>query len=316
MHEVFTLNASDGATLHVHRWSCATPVKAVVMLAHGMAEHAARYAEFGQALSAAGIELYAHDQRGHGLTARHGITGHFADQEGWQRVLDDLHALQQLIRSRHPHTPIILFGHSMGSFIAQAYLLQHSADLHAAILSGSNYQPLAVYRAARLIARFERWRQGPTGYSALIDWLSFGSFNKAFQPNRTPFDWLSRDAAQVDAYIADPLCGFRCTNQLWIDLLGGLQTITPVASLARIAPQLPLLVIGGECDPVSGGKRLMHLAAALRRAGLQQIDVTLYPGARHEVLHETHRADVIEHLIDWLNQSLAASRPSIAKETA
>lgn len=315
-HQTFTLTTHDNVPVHVNHWSSGATPRAVVMLAHGMGEHSGRYTDFGQALAENGIDLYALDQRGHGLTAQHGIVGHFAHHGGWQRVQDDLHQLRQLIHHQHHHTPLFLFGHSMGSYIAQAYLLTHSAGLHGVVLSGSNYQPVSLYRAARLIARFEGWRQGPLGRSALIEWLSFGSFNKAFKPNRTPFDWLSRDAAQVDAYIADPLCGFRCTNQLWIDLLGGLQEITPISQLARIDARLPILVIGGECDPVSAGKRQKDLACALRHAGLRHVQLNLYPDARHELLHEANRADVTFFLIDWLNQTLAASRSHPTKETA
>ena len=187
--------------------------------------------------------------------------------------------------------PIILLGHSMGSYLAQGYLLHHSASLHGAILSGSNFQPVALYGAARQIARVEKLRQGGKGRSALIEWLSFGSFNNKFKPVRTPFDWLSRDPAEVDKYASDPMCGFRCTNQLWIDLLGGLQQISKASNLAQIAPGLPLLVIGGECDPVSDGKRLKDLADALRSAGSQNLQLKIYPQARHELFNETNRTN-------------------------
>ena len=140
--------------------------------------------------------------------------------------------------------------------------------------------------------------------------MSFGSFNKAFKPNRTPYDWLSRDPVQVDAYASDPLCGFRCTNQLWIDLLGGLQQISKASNLAQIDPGLPLLIIGGECDPVSEGKRLTDLARALRNAGNRQLQLNLYPQARHELFNETNRDEVMADVIKWLNQALSHSRPS------
>jgi alpha-beta hydrolase superfamily lysophospholipase len=310
-HDAFWLTTSDAAPVHVQRWFAEQPSKAVLMLAHGMAEHAGRYARFGAALVAAGFELYAHDQRGHGQTAQRGILGDYAVKDGWQRVIDDLAALNHHIRQQHPRTPIFLLGHSMGSYIAQAYLMQHSCAVSGAILSGSNYQPVSLYRAARQVARFERWRQGPTGRSALIDFLSFGSFNKAFKPNRTAFDWLSRDAAEVDAYIADPLCGFRCTNRLWLDLLGGLQEITPPEKLAQIDARLPLLVIGGDCDPVSDGERLEDLAEALQRAGLRKVQLKIYPDARHEMLNETNRDEVTAFLIDWLQQALDSSAKDI-----
>ena len=144
----------------------------------------------------------------------------------------------------------------------------------------------------------------------MIDFLSFGSFNKAFKPNRTKFDWLSRDPVEVDNYINDPLCGFRCTNQLWIDLLGGLQQISKVSNLAQIDPGLPILVMGGDCDPVSEGKRLKDLAHALREAGCQDVQLTLYPQARHEVFNETNRDEVTADLLTWLDQALALRRPT------
>ncbi|BBP81788.1 MULTISPECIES: alpha/beta hydrolase [Pseudomonas] len=307
-HDAFWLTASDGASLHVNRWSGDAPPRAVVMVAHGMAEHGGRYARLGQALVAAGLELYVHDQRGHGRTAQHGILGLYAEHDGWNKVVGDLASLNHHIRQQHPQVPIVLLGHSMGSYIGQAYLMQHSCSLQGAILSGSNYQPVGLYRAAAVVARLERWRQGPNGRSALIEFLSFGSFNKAFKPNRTPFDWLSRDPDEVDKYVNDPLCGFRCTNQLWLDLLGGLQTITPVKNLAQIDPDLPLLVVGGARDPVSDGRRLDDLARALGEAGVKDVQLKIYPDARHELLNETNRDEVTAHLLDWLEHALAHSR--------
>ncbi|MFC5695609.1 alpha/beta hydrolase [Pseudomonas sp. GCM10022186] len=317
-HDAFWLDASDAVPLYVNHWAGDAPPRAVVMLSHGMAEHSGRYARLGDALVAAGIELYALDQRGHGRSAEHGVLGQYATADGWNKVIGDLASLNHHIRQQHPQVPIFLLGHSMGSYIGQAYLMQHSCSLHGAILSGSNYQPVALYKVARLVARFERWRQGKEGRSALIDFLSFGSFNKAFKPNRTAFDWLSRDPLEVDKYVGDPLCGFRCTNQLWLDLLGGLQNITPPKNLAQIDPDLPLLVIGGERDPVSDGRRLQDLAAALRLAGIKDVQLNIYPGARHELLNESNRDEVTRDLIDWLEQALAHRRhpQPQAKETA
>jgi alpha-beta hydrolase superfamily lysophospholipase len=321
-HETFWLNASDATPLYVNHWFADEAPKAVVMIAHGMAEHSDRYARLAQALVTAGFAVYAHDQRGHGKTAEQGVLGHFADTDGWQKVVGDLATLNHHIRQQYPQAPIFLLAHSMGSYIAQAYLMQHSCSLQGVILSGSNYQPPALYRAASLIARFERWRQGPTGRSALLDFLTFGSFNKAFKPNRTASDWLSRDPVEVDKYIQDPLCGFRCTNQYWIDLLAGLQQITPRGSLLQIDSDLPLLLIGGACDPVSEGKRLDDLANALSNAGASQLQLKIYPQARHELFNETNRDEVTADLIAWLEQALSSnrhcptSRPSTNKESA
>ncbi|AZF12260.1 Lysophospholipase [Pseudomonas sp. R2-37-08W] len=309
-HSTFWLTANDHSRLYVNQWMPAEPPRALMMLSHGMAEHSGRYGRLAQALCGAGYGVYALDQRGHGRTADEGTLGLYAEEDGWNKVVGDLASLNQHIGQQQPGLPIILLGHSMGSYIAQAYLLHHSASLNGAILSGSNFQPVALYRAARTIARIERARQGLRGRSALIEFLSFGSFNKAFKPNRTAFDWLSRDPVEVDQYIHDPLCGFRCTNQLWVDLLGGLQQISKASNLAQIDPGLPILIIGGECDPVSEGKRLKSLAHALRDAGCQHLQLTLYPQARHEVFNETNRDDVTADVLTWLEHALTVRRPT------
>ncbi|CAD0264757.1 alpha/beta hydrolase [Pseudomonas veronii] len=309
-HTTFWLTANDHSRLYVNQWLPDAPPKALIMVSHGMAEHGGRYARLAQALCGAGYGVVALDQRGHGRTADEGTLGLFAERDGWNKVVGDLASLNQHIGQQLPGVPIILLGHSMGSYIAQAYLLHHSASLHGAILSGSNFQPVALYRAARLIARAERLRQGLRGRSALIEFLSFGSFNKAFKPNRTAFDWLSRDPDEVDRYRHDPLCGFRCTNQLWIDLLGGLQQISKASNLAQIDPGLPILVIGGECDPVSEGKRLKRLAHALREAGCQNLQLNIYPQARHELFNETNRDEVTADVLTWLDQALTSRRPT------
>jgi alpha-beta hydrolase superfamily lysophospholipase len=309
-HRTFWLTANDRSRLYVNQWLPEGPAKAMIMLSHGMAEHSGRYARLADALCAAGYGVYALDQRGHGRTADEGTLGLYAETDGWNKEVGDLASLKQHIGQQHPGLPIILLGHSMGSYIAQAYRVHHSASLKGVILSGSNFQPVALYRAAAVIARLERARQGLRGRSALIEFLSFGSFNKAFKPNRTAFDWLSRDPNEVDKYINDPLCGFRCTNQLWIDLLGGLQQISKASNLEQIVPGLPILVMGGECDPVSEGKRLKNLAHALREAGCQNLQLNIYPQARHEVFNETNRDEVTADVLTWLDQTLALHSPT------
>ncbi|MBC3270664.1 alpha/beta hydrolase [Pseudomonas sp. SWRI81] len=308
IHDTLWLDASDRSRLYVNRWLPGAPLKAVILIAHGMAEHSGRYARLADTFCDKDYGVYAPDLRGHGRTADNGTLGHFADDDGWRKVLGDLASLNQHIGQQHPGVPIILLGHSMGSYLAQGYLLHHSASLQGAILSGSNFQPVALYRAARQIARLEKLRQGGKGRSALIEWLSFGSFNHKFKPVRTRFDWLSRDPLEVDRYASDPLCGFRCTNQLWIDLLGGLQQISKASNLAQIDPGLPLLVIGGECDPVSEGKRLTDLANALRAAGSQHLHLKIYPQARHELFNETNRDEVSADVLAWIDQALSHPR--------
>ncbi|WP_285422601.1 alpha/beta hydrolase [Pseudomonas sp. efr-133-TYG-103a] len=308
-HEAYWLDASDHSRLFVNAWAPEGQARAVVMLSHGMAEHSGRYERLAEALTQAGFALYAHDQRGHGRTASEGLLGHYGDRDGWSKVVGDLATLNASLAQKHPEVPVFLLGHSMGSYVAQAYLMHHSASLQGAVLSGSNFQPVSLYRSARLVARFERWRQGATGRSALIEFLSFGSFNKRFKPVRTPFDWLSRDPQEVDRYISDPLCGFRCTNQFWLDMLGGLQQISKRSNLAQIDKSLPILIMGGECDPVSDGKRLKDLADALTGTDHHAVALKVYPQARHEILNETNRQAVTHDLLAWLEQALEQPRP-------
>jgi alpha-beta hydrolase superfamily lysophospholipase len=308
-HDAFWLDTSDHTRLYVNVWMPLTSPRAVVMVSHGMAEHSGRYARLAASLTDAGFALYAHDQRGHGRTAANGTLGHYADRDGWNKVVGDLATLNAAIGQRHPGVPVFLLGHSMGSYIAQAYLLHHSASLQGAVLSGSNFQPVSLYRSAAVVARLERLRQGATGRSAIIEFLSFGSFNKAFKPLRTPFDWLSRDQEEVDKYVSDPLCGFRCTNQFWLDMLGGLQQISKKSNLAQIDKSLPILITGGECDPVSEGKRLKDLAGALTDTDHALVTLKLYPQARHEILNETNREEVTHDLLAWLEQALSEPRP-------
>ncbi|NLY13150.1 MAG: alpha/beta hydrolase [Gammaproteobacteria bacterium] len=308
-HEAFWLTAKDATELYVNHWSSEEQPRAIVMIAHGMAEHSQRYGRFARVLSLHGVSVFALDQRGHGRTAALGTLGYFADEQGWDLVVNDLCCLNHHIRVNYPNTPIFLLGHSMGSYIALAYLMQHSCSMQGAILSGSNYFKTSLrYRAAMALARFERWRLGRKGRSRLLDKVVFLPYQRAVKKRRTDWDWLTRDLEQVEAYINDPLCGFTCTTQLWLDLLMGLQHITPVRNMIQIDNDLPLLIIGGDADPVNQGHRLIDLADALRESGNRAVDIRLYRKARHEVLQETNHEEVTADIIQWLNAALQSQR--------
>lgn len=316
-HAAFWLTTNDSTELYVNHWFTEQAPRAIVMISHGMAEHSQRYARFATALAQQGIAVFALDQRGHGHTAALGTLGYFADDNGWSLVVNDLCCLNHHIRLHFPTTPIFLFGHSMGSYIALNYLMQHSCSLQGAILSGSNYfKTSARYRIAMALARFERWRLGAKGRSKALELLIFYPYRRAIKKRRTNWDWLSRDAQQVQAYIDDPLCGFICTTQLWLDVLLGLQNITPVQHMVQIENDLPLLIVGGEADPINHGRRLIDLADVLRESGNRAVDIKLYPQARHEVLQEINYAAVTADIIQWLNTALAYKRdlnPSVGE---
>jgi alpha-beta hydrolase superfamily lysophospholipase len=302
----FRLPAKDGTPLFVREWLPDGKPRAVIQIVHGMAEHSARYARLAQTLNQHGYAVYADDHRGHGKTVqRSEDLGHFGDEDSWNLVVGDLLAISEEIKSRHPGLPHIALGHSMGSFMLRSALLQRPRDWTAVVLSGTGHSPPIVQRLNRITPRVERKRLGKRGKSPLIRKFSFEAFNAKFE-QRTGADWLSRDNAEVDKYVADPLCGFECSVQLWYDMFGGLRQIFNDAALQKLPPELPLYVMSGARDPVGGDLReIKRLHSALDKAGLRNVTVRAYPEARHELFNETNRDEVTRDLIAWIDQQLA-----------
>jgi alpha-beta hydrolase superfamily lysophospholipase len=301
----FVYPASDGAPLFVHRWlpeGHSSNIRSALHLVHGMAEHGARYEPLARALTRRGIAVYAPDLRGHGRTAaKEEELGHFADHDGWARVVSDQRELLALEREQHQDARVILFGHSMGSLIARSIALADDEMIGGLALSGPNGKVSALVHAGRLIARFERMRLGARGRSKLIDRLSFDSFNRAFAPTRTAFDWLSRDAKAVDRYLADPRCGFLCSTQLWVDLL---DAMVQTARLERRTPRranLPIYIFSGGRDPVNEfGRGAEAMGEIYRRAGVKDVGCRIYVDSRHETLNELDRDEVMADLLAWI----------------
>ena len=303
----FTLATPDGVSLFIYRWLPDGPPKAVVQIAHGLAEHAARYARVAEALTRAGYAVYADDHRGHGRTARTpDELGLFAERDGWKKCIDDLWLINRRIAADHPGVPIVLLGHSLGSFMVQYFISEHGDALVAAVLSASNGKPPPIAPIGLLLARLERLRLGQRGHSPVMQALFFGAFNKPFKPARTPFDWLSRDTAEVDKYIADPLCGFESTVQLYIDLLEGLRETANPSRQVRIPKDLPIYIFNGSRDPVSDN--IAQLIDAYRAAGIKQVVHKVYQDGRHESLNETNRDAVTRDLIAWLDGVIGQRR--------
>jgi alpha-beta hydrolase superfamily lysophospholipase len=213
--------------------------------------------------------------------------------------MHDLWQLNQRIRAEHPQAPIVIFGHSLGSFMVQQFISDHGDAVVAAVLSGSNGKPPAIAALGRFVAQLERLRAGAHGKSRLLQREVFGAFNKPFQPARTAFDWLSRDSAEVDMYVADPLCGFDSQVQIFIDILRALPDVASTARQNRIPKDLPIYIVRGSRDSV--GSNIDQLLAAYRAAGLRRVTYRIYPEARHETLNEINRDEVTRDLIAWLD---------------
>ena len=285
-------------------WRPSGSPKAALQIAHGMAEHAKRYDHVARAFTDAGYLVFAHDHRGHGGSIQT-TPGDMGSDDTWNKAVRELHLVNRAMADE-TELPIAMLAHSMGSFMAQQLLWQFPEDVFAMALSGSNGKPPAIAAAGRVVTRIERLRLGGHRPSALLQKLSFGDFNKGFE-GRTEFDWLSRDPAEVDAYVGDPLCGFALSVQSWLDMLDALGALTAPANVSRILVDLPIYAFAGDRDPVSaGGEGVTRLVETYRAAGLTNVEIRLYPGGRHETLNETNRDEVIADLLRWVEASFSA----------
>lgn len=300
--DVIRITADDGTEIAVRAWIPAQP-RAIVQISHGMAEHSARYAGLASALNAAGYAVVASDHRGHGATAGElSRAGCFPASDGWGTVVADLRAVTDYAATLCPGLPIFLLGHSMGSVLAREYAIRYGDRLSGLIVSGTVGSQGAAGIVGRTIASVESRLRGRDAPSPLLDKLAFGGNNAAFQPARTDFDWLSRDEREVDAYVADPWCGFVCSAGFYHDFLGGIARVNRDALVRRIPASLPVLVISGSQDPLAKhGRTVTDVAAQLRSAGVRDVTATVYPGARHELFKETNRDAVTTDVVAWLD---------------
>ena len=303
----FTFLSSDGHTqLHGAQWTPADrePI-AVLQIAHGVAEHILRYDDFARYLNDRGILVAGHDHLGHGGSIRTKADyGYFAEPDGNRAVLDDLHAMTLRTKERYPGVPYFLLGHSMGSFYARQYLCEYGQELSGAIIMGTGHQPKALVQFARSTCRALAAVHGWQYRSKLGANLSFMGYNTGLE-GRTTHDWLNRDQAEVDKYLAEERCTFTFTLNAYYSMFSGILRLHDPAVLARMPKDLPLLFLAGTADPVGDrGKGVLRAIQSLKAAGVQNIRCKLYPGARHELLVETNRQEVFADIAAWLNDQL------------
>lgn len=299
----FTSVAGQPLTLYL--WQTDAPCRGVIQLVHGMAEHIARYDRLARTLCAAGYTVAGHSHLGHGEDAREDELGFFGRKDGWDHLVEDVHAAHEMLLKRFPGQRFAILGHSMGSFVTREYLLRYGGDLTAAVICGTGWFPSPLCSVARAAAAlcgvFGGWQKP----APLVDRLMSKDNNKAFAPARTPFDWLSRDTAEVDKYMADLRCGFLFTARGYYDMFTGLKELSRLPRLAALPGDLPVLFISGDADPIgTQGKGVSTVAQQFRDAGVRDVTVRLYPGARHELFNETNRDEITAELIDWLNRHM------------
>lgn len=296
--------SNEGKTLiHVTQW---TPVgreaAGVVQIAHGVAEYGARYAPFAQYLCERGFAVVANDHLGHGQSVIEGCPMvYLGEKDGWWNVVDDMEELRRRTAKVFPGKPYFLFGHSMGSFLSRTHLIRYPGRVDGCVLCGTGHQSAALIAGGKLIANREIRRLGRKAYSVRADDLAFGAYNRHFAPARTRFDWVSANEANVDAYIADPLCGGDTTLGLFRDMLEGLEYITKQSNINKMDKDLPVFFIAGDQDPVGDmGRGVRKAYDCFCRAGLQDVSIKLYHGLRHEILNESSRQYVYRDVLDWL----------------
>ena len=285
----FRFTSSDDLPVACYRWNSRGPTRGVIQIAHGMGEHVGRYAETIQFLVSAGLTVYANDHRGHGRTAPDkSHLGNFGEG-GFDLLVADMVRLSRIAKVEHPGIPFILFGHNMGSFAAQQYVLDRSREIDGLILSGSG----ALDGLARLAT------SAPTHSNVL---------NEKFEPARTPFDWLSRDASVVDAFIHDPLCFPELQPASLASFFSAAPRLSDPISLREIRDDLSIYLFSGSDDPVGqqldGVELLIH---RYEKAGIYDVSHDFYLGGRHEMLNEMNRDEVRERLLAWISSVLEAN---------
>ena len=289
--------------IHVCRWMPEQQPKAVVQIVHGIAEFAERYDDFARYLNSLGYLVVAEDHMGHGRSiGTEGVQGYF--HGGWFAAVDDTAQLVKDTMKAFPGIPYVLFGHSMGSFMVRTILAKFpDSGISAAVICGTGWQPSAVLKLGRILGDLV-CRGGEELPSEMLQGIVFGGYNKRVEHPRTPYDWLSRDAKIVDDYIAHPLCGFTASAGLLRDMLGGISYIQDRKNLDRMRKALPVLFIAGGDDPVGNyGKGVERAAQAFRKAGMEHVDVKIYPLGRHEILNEINKEEVYRDVARWLEKA-------------
>lgn len=297
--EMRTFPSPTGATIAYRHVPAAETAKGILLISHGLAEHSRRYRTFAEAMARQSFHVYAWDHRGHGeTTAPDAPIGRFALRDGVRRVIDDLMAVRTLALNENPGLPVILFGHSMGGLIALNAAVDHPRDFAGIAVWNSNFNPGIAGRAAQGLLLAERALKGSDTPSGMLPRLTFGAWGDSIPGHRTAFDWLSHDPAEVDAYIADPLCGFDASVSLWLDVFE--MTFRAPKLVDRLQKDLPIHLLGGGEDPATDkGRAILWLSGHLRRHGFDNVMTRFWPNARHETLNDTMRNEATAEFADW-----------------
>lgn len=300
------LDTPSGARLALHEWPAMGPCRAILQINHGLAEHGGRYGRFARFMAERGVHVVAPDHRGHGqTTAQDGGPARFADEGGWDKLIDDVRALNTDLRTRHRDVPLILFGHSMGGLITLNAIQRHPDLMDGAAIWNSNPFLGANAPLMKAILFLESLFVGRNGPSHIIRALTFKAWNNRFPDKRNDSDWLSRDHAETDAFQDDPLCGFAASVSLWRDFIRGAQEAVRPASLSDLRRDLPIDLVGGTEDPATfGGKATRQMHRHLEKHGFTHVSCRVLEGFRHETLNELGRENEMNRFAEWFERAI------------
>jgi alpha-beta hydrolase superfamily lysophospholipase len=301
------LKSPSGADLALRLALPVTAPRAILQICHGLGEHSGRYRAFGEYMASQGFVVLVHDHRGHGLTvAADAPQGRFADKDGVDRVLDDVKAVTDHAIAAYPGLPLLLFGHSMGGLIALNAAESHPRAYQALAIWNSNFAVGALGRVAQVVLKTERALKGSDVPSMILPKLTFDTWARAMPEQRTSADWLSRDPAEVDAYIADPLCGFDISVSMWLDVFALTFRGMEPSHVSRLKKDMPIHLVGGGQDPATdGAKATAWLSHRLASLGFSRITRQIYPDMRHETLNEIGREEAMQEFCNWSIANLA-----------
>jgi len=297
------LSANNSTQIHVRRCTPDTGIRGIVQLSHGISEHIRRYDAFASFLAEQGFLVVGNDHLGHGESVGSDKTfGFFDSSDGWNLAVEDMYRLYQQTKKEYPELPYFLFGHSMGSFLARTFLIQHpDAEISGAILCGTAQPGSGIMRSGRTISSAEIARRGKKYRSQLLQNLMFGSYNNGIENKQTDYDWLTRDADVVKEYIADPLCGGIPTAGLANDMLNGMIFNSRRVKMDEMNHKLPVFFISGDKDPVGdSGKGVLKIYTFFLNAGMEDVTLKLYHNARHELLNELNKDQVMQDILQWM----------------
>lgn len=298
----FTFPSTDGRTkIHAIEWRPEGQVKAVLQIAHGMVEYIDRYHEFATYLAERGIYVVGHDHLGHGQSVNsEGEFGFFPQPDGNKMVIGDIHKLRSMTSEKYKGVPYFMLGHSMGSFLLRQYLTMHSKGLAGAIIMGTGYQPLMILKAGQVVCKITAAVKGWKYRSQFVNSLSFGSFNKKFEPAETPKDWVTSYKPIRDVYVKDPLTSFTFTVGGYYQMFEGMKVLETKGSVEKIRKDIPIFFVAGADDPVGDfGKGVQRIYDKYCTAGIKDVSIKLYKDDRHEILNEVDREQVYEDLYRW-----------------